>query len=86
MYVVKDKEKTNISLTKLSPMLDPKRIKFPATLNKILMERFQANKFPTKEERCQLAMSFNITEERITNWYKDMSQRKGAEEERLRQG
>ena len=34
-----------------------------------LMERFQANEYLTKEEKHELAMSLNITEGKIANWY-----------------
>ena len=66
-------------------ILDHKSINFTETQDKILMGMFQANKFLTKEERCKLAMSFNTTEEKITNWYKYMRHKEGVKE-RLSQG
>ena len=71
----------------MSPILDCKlrRISFLENQTKILMERFQANKFPTKEEKCELAMSFNSTVKRIANWYGYMRHKQGAKE-RLSQG
>ena len=49
------------------------------------MEKFQANKFPTKGEKCKLAMSFNTTEGKISQWYKYMREKRRAKE-RMSQG
>ena len=69
----------------MSPILGRKRINFPETQNKILLQMFQGNTFPTKEERRKLAMSFNTTEKRITNWYRSKRYKQGTKE-RLCQG
>ena len=37
--------------------------------SQILMERFQANPYLRKEEKCQLAESLNITKEKIKVWF-----------------
>ena len=33
------------------------------------MERFQANPYVRKEEKCELAKSLNITKEKIKVWF-----------------
>ena len=72
-------------LTEVFPILDHKKINFPETQTKILMERFQANQFLTIEEKRELALSFNVTKERITYWFKYMRRKRGAKK-RLSQG
>ena len=70
----------------MSPILGRERIIFPQTQNKILMERFQANKFPTKEEKRKLAMSFNTTEKKdykLVHIHALQTRSKGKVESRL---
>ena len=49
------------------------------TQTNILMERFQANAFPTKEQMLQLAGSLNSTIKRINTWFKKMRRKNIAE-------
>ena len=62
------------------PILDLSHFKFTKPQRKVLMESFQANKYPTEEEKCKLAMSLNVTKNRIIKWYKHMRYTKGVKE------
>ena len=42
------------------------------------MEKFQSNHYPTKKEKCELAMSLSIKEEKVSEWYQYM-RKKAAE-------
>ena len=63
----------------MSPILDRKKRRFTENQKKILMQRFQANKYPTREERRELAMSLNMREKQIANWYIHMRHQKATE-------
>ena len=49
------------------------------TQTQILMERFKAEAYPRKEEKCELAMSLNTTKKKIEIWFKYMRRKKVAE-------
>ena len=46
---------------------------------KILMERFQANAYLTKEEKRQLAITLNMRERTVHNWFRNMRRVKAKE-------
>ena len=46
---------------------------------KLLMERFQANAYLTKEEIHQLASSLNMRERTVKNWFNNMRRVKQKE-------
>ena len=56
-----------------------KKIKMTPTQTQILMEMFEANAYPEKEQQDNLAMLLNITKTRIECWFKNMRKKKAAE-------
>ena len=62
---------------KMFQILGYKKQDLTKTQKQTLMENFQANEYPTRKERCELAMSLNIKEEKVTGWFQYM-RRKAA--------
>ena len=50
----------------------------------ILMKSFRANPYPTKEEKCQLAMSLNTSQKVIQIWFGNCRQREKNKREMKR--
>ena len=59
--------------------LGMKRTKMTETQTQILMERFKAEAYPKKEDKCQLAQSLSTTKKKIERWFKYMRSKKVAE-------
>ena len=57
------------SLAWMSSTLGNRRKQLTSNQKKTLMKRFQANPHLESEEKCQLAKSVNISEERVAVWF-----------------
>ena len=68
-----------ISLNVLFPGLYMKRRKMTPAQTRTLMEVFQANAFPEKEQIHHLAMSLNITKNKVERWFGNMRHKKVEE-------
>ena len=51
----------------------------PEPQRQTLIERFKAKEYLTKEEKCQLAKSFDITINKVENWFNKMRCKKVPE-------
>ena len=60
----------------MPPKLGRKVQRLTKTQKNILMERFQANEYPTTQEKCELAVSLNVEEKTIINRYTTMRHQK----------
>ena len=68
-----------IFINGLFPVLGMPSTKLTPSQTQILMETFQANAYPKKEQMDHLAMSLNITKSKVKNWFGNMRHKKVAE-------
>ena len=61
-----------------SPDLPMPRTKMTPPQTQMLMETFQANAYPKKEQMNHLAMSLNITKNKVETWFSNMRHKKVA--------
>ena len=62
----------------LSPGLHMTKTKMTPTQTQTLMEMFQSNAYPKKEQMDHLAMSLNLTKRSVESWFGNMRHKKVA--------
>ena len=62
----------------MSPILGPRKKFSTGAQIQILKERLQAKKYLTKRDTHELAMSLNVEEKTIDNWFYYMRRKKAA--------
>ena len=70
----------------MSPILEKARKYLTSYQAQILVRRYEANPYPKREERHQLAQLLNISEERINNWFTQWRLRQRKKSGKLHDG